>query len=257
MPFVAPARALAALALAACLGAAPVAAQETTAPEASRAAIEAIVREYILAHPEVVEEALRTLEAQREAAAEAALVATILERSEELANDRISPFAGDAEADVTIVEFLDYRCGFCRRAAPIVRELLAQDRDLRVVFKDLPILGPDSVAAARVALAAHEQDGYARLHAALYATDGPVNGESALALAGALGLDIARLRADMDDPAIEEAFARNEELARALEVRGTPAFVIGTAILPGFSSLADMQAAVAAERGRLAAMNGD
>ncbi len=228
-------------------------AEEPTFDQAQTEAIEKIVREYILTHPELVQQALQIAEAQRVAMAEKSLAQAILARRDQLLNDPGSPSVGSASADVTVVEFMDYRCGFCRRAAPIVKELLFNDTNVRVVFKEFPILGPDSVAAARVALAAQRQDRYAELHDAIYTTDGPIDEAGVLALAASLGLDVERLKAEMNDPEIDAIIARNEQLAQQLDIRGTPTFVIGTKILPGFSTIEQMQAAVAEERSRIAA----
>lgn len=230
-------------------------AEEPTFDQAQTEAIEKIAREYILTHPEIVQQALQIADAQRLVLAEKSLAQAILARRDLLVNDPGSPSVGGAGADVTVVEFLDFRCGFCRRAAPIVKELLFKDTNVRFVFKDFPILGPDSVAAARIALAAHRQDQarYAELHDAIYTTDGPIDEAGVLALAASLGLDVERLKADMNDPEIDAIIARNEQLAQQLDIRGTPTFVIGTKILPGFSTIEQLQAAVAEERSRIAA----
>jgi protein-disulfide isomerase len=237
--------------LAACPG--PAAAQPPApgVPEpALRGTVEQIIRDYLREHPEVVVEALRAAEERRRAAERARVAETVQARRGELLEDPAAPVGGNPRGDVTIVEFFDSRCGYCRRAAPVVKQLLRDDPRVRVVYKELPILGPDSLEAARVALAAHRQGKYAPLHDALMAADAPVTRSSALAAAAALGLDVGRLEQDMGTAAIAEALQRNQELARALGVNGTPAFVIGAEVVPGFADLATLRRLVERARAR-------
>lgn len=222
-----------------------------------KAAIEAIVRDYILAHPEIVEQALQAAEDRRAAAEQAALRQTLVELHDTLARDPDTPIVGNPDADVTVVAFTDYRCGFCRRAEPVIEQALAADPNLRVAFREFPILGPDSVDAARLALAAHRQDParYGALHRAIFASEDAIDEAGVLAIAAALGFDADGLRAAGNDPAIDAILTRNGELAQRLGIRGTPTFVIGATLLPGFSTLEAMQAAIADERARLATLD--
>ena len=233
----------------------PARAQDTSSATPDKAAIEAIIRDYILSNPEVVQQALQIAEAKRLATEQRAVQQAILGRRDVLVNDPDSPVIGNPEGDVTIVEFMDYRCGFCRRAAPVMTEVLDADPKLRLVFKEFPILGPDSVAAARVALAAHRLDPtrYGDLHHAIFASDQAIDEAGVLAIAGSLGYDVEAVKASLADPAIDTILTRNEQLAQQLGIRGTPTFIIGTTILPGFSSKEAILAAVADERVRLAA----
>lgn len=232
-----------------------LAAQEPAAIDpAQKAAIEAIIHDYLLAHPEVLEEALAAAEAARVAEAEAAQAAAVVALGDELANDPGTPFQGAADADVVIVEFLDYRCGFCRKSHGIVGQLLAEDPKLRVVYRDFPILGPDSVLASRVALAAHRQARYVDVHNAFYGSEVPLDADGIRAIAQNLGLDLGLIEADLDDPAIEAMILRNHQLAEQIGIGGTPAFIIGPTLIPGFASLEDMRQAIADERARVAAI---
>ena len=194
--------------------------------------IEKIVREYLLREPEIIYQALEELQ-RRQAEAEAARQqAAIAENRSELLNDPASPVGGNPDGDVTLVEFFDYRCAYCRRVVSSMRALLDEDRDLRVVFKELPVLGPDSERAARAALASRRQDGYVPFHFALMAAE-DLSLQGIRAAAEAVGLDPDRLEADMSAPEVNAAIQANYALANELGIEGTPAFVIGTQLIPG------------------------
>jgi protein-disulfide isomerase len=191
------------------------------------------VREYLLKNPEVIMEALQILQQRQRAAESENLKRTIAERGEEILNDPAAPVGGNPSGDVTVVEFFDYNCPYCRRVAPTIVELEETDPDLRLVYKEFPILGPGSQFAARAALASRKQGKYVPFHEALMAADGQVGEDSVLEIARDAGLDVDRLERDMSDPGIEAAIERNLELANALGITGTPSFVIGDEIVPG------------------------
>jgi protein-disulfide isomerase len=194
--------------------------------------IEKIVREYLLREPEIIYQALEELQ-RRQAEAEAARQqAAIAENRSELLKDPASPVGGNPDGDVTLVEFFDYRCAYCRRVVSSMRALLDEDRDLRVVFKELPVLGPDSERAARAALASRRQGGYVPFHFALMAAE-DLSLQGIRAAAEAVGLDPDRLEADMSAPEVNAAIQANYALANELGIEGTPAFVIGTQLIPG------------------------
>jgi protein-disulfide isomerase len=227
----------------------PVGARAAEAPDASRRQeIETIIREYLLAHPEVVTEALqeaerREQEAQRKRAAEA-----IRAHLAELTQDPGSPVGGNPQGRVTVVEFFDYQCGYCKREAVELKALLQTDSDIRLVYKDLPILGPASVFAARAALAAQKQGKHEALHAALMAASQPLTDQEVLRVAAQVGLDAAKLEKDMADPSVSQALDRNFRLQRALNIQGTPALIVGTELMPGAASLETLKALVARAR---------
>ena len=226
-----------------------VAVRAGEAPDASRRQeIEKIIREYLLAHPEVVTEALqeaerREQEAQRKRAAEA-----IRAHLAELTQDPGSPVGGNPQGRVTIVEFFDYQCGYCKREAVELKTLLQTDSDIRLVYKDLPILGPASVFAARAALAAQKQGKHEALHAALMAASEKLTDQEVLRIAAQVGLDAAKLEKDMADPSVSQALDRNFRLQRALNIQGTPALIVGTELIPGAASLETLKALVARAR---------
>jgi protein-disulfide isomerase len=158
--------------------------------------------------------------------------AAIADNQRELLDDPASPVGGNPSGDVTLVEFFDYRCTYCRRVVSSMRALLDEDRGLRVVFKELPVLGPDSVRAARAALASRKQARYVPFHFALMAAD-DLSPEGIRAIAKAVGLDPNQLEADMAAAEVTAAIEANYALANQLGIEGTPAFVIGDQVIPG------------------------
>ncbi len=203
-------------------------AQEIDEAEVKRLALEAI-RE----NPGIVMEAVEMLRRQEADAQAQAAQTALSDRREAIERDPNAPVLGNPEGDVTMVEFFDYNCPYCRRAAPDVHALIAQDPELRVVFREWPILGEDSVVAARASLAAEMQDGYEAFHFALMEISGRVDDAAIEAAAEAAGLDMDRLRADMEAPEVDAHIAASMELAQALGITGTPAFVIGDQVVPG------------------------
>lgn len=212
--------------------------------------VERIVREFLFKHPEVILEAVeRYREKQREEDAKRARMA-IVERKKELFEDPASPVAGNPSGDVTLVEFFDYRCGHCKRFAPSLTKLLAEDRKVRVVYKEFPILGPQSVIASRAALAAKAQDRYQPFHEALMSTKKPLNEDEIMKIASSVGLDLDRLKQDMKDPEIEKTIQRNQQLAQALGISGTPALIIDNELVPGAIPLDSLKQMIAKVRAK-------
>ena len=219
------------------------AAAQAFTPE-QRAGIVEILRDALRTDPSLLREAIAALDAA-EATQQAQAMETLQAR---LLRDADDPVIGNPAGDVTIVEFFDYRCSFCRRVHPEVRALLLQDRGVRYVAKELPILGPPSLVASRIALAAHRQGKWDAVNNALMRFNGDPTEANMLAAAIAAGADGARLRRDMNDPAIAQHIARNNELARLVGVTGTPAFVIGGQLIPGAVDLAELRRLVAQAR---------
>ena len=199
------------------------------------------VRDYLFEHPEVIMEAVGKLEARNRSAEASEAQTTLKARGDEVFRDPASPVGGNPTGDVTMVEFFDYNCPYCRRVANPMRETMAGDPNLRVVYKEIPILGPNSVLAAKAALAAHRQGRYVAFHEALMQAKGVADEASALRVAAEIGLDVERLKADMADAAIQSAIDRNLRLAQALRISGTPGFVIGDQILRGATDAATLR----------------
>lgn len=195
------------------------------------------VRAYLLAHPEVIPEAMGRLQ-DRESGK------LIAARRDQIVRPYAGAWAGDPQGDVTLVEYFDYNCGYCRASLPAVAQLLQRDPHLKIVYRELPILAQSSHAAARASLAAAAQGRYPAFHQALYAA-GPVSDASIAAAAKATGVDPARVPADAD-----AEIRRNVETAQALGMSGTPTWVVGDRLLQGAQTLDALQDAVAAARGR-------
>ena len=202
-----------------------------TIPE--RSAIERLVRDYLLRNPEIIEEALTALQAKKEAALEQRTRSAIIEHGEALRQHPVSPVSGNPHGDVTVVEFFDYQCGYCKRSLEVVMDLLKTDRQVRIVWKEFPILGPVSGFAARAAMAAKQQGEYLRFHVGVMSLPGRLTETAVMGVAKDIGLDVARLRRDMEDSAIDSYLEETAKLARAIGIRGTPAFVIGETLVPG------------------------
>ena len=210
-----------------------------------RQAIKEIVREYLIENPEVIEEAMRALRAKRDAARQQVVRKVIESNQDAIFSHSMTPVSGDAGGDVTLVEFFDYQCGYCKRALAPMKELLASDTRLRVVWKEFPILGPVSRFAARAAMAAARQGRYLDFHLAAMGAPGKLTESSVMGIAERLGIDIGRLRQDMEDPAIEKYLDETRRLAEDLGITGTPAFVIGDTVVPGAVGIARLRELIA------------
>ena len=210
----------------------------------------ALIETHIAENPEIVLGAIQELQRREAEAKENQVRSHLAAAHAQLTRDPRSPVAGNPEGDVTVVEFFDYNCPYCKAIKPTLHELLAGDPGIRFVYKELPILGAASRTAAKAALAAWRQgaERYRHIHDALLEVQGPLTNEAVFRVATQIGLDMERLRRDMEDPAIAAAIAANRALARRLNITGTPAFVIGEAIIPGAVSLEELREAVAKAR---------
>lgn len=195
--------------------------------------IEQVVEDYIRSRPEVIEQALIALQTKRQAAEKERVKAAINEQRNQLLADATSLVSGNPAADVTLVEFFDYRCVFCKKAHSTVAQLLKDDPRIRGVYKDLPVLDEESVFAAKAALAARAQGKHHALQEALLAAKTDLTPVQVMKIAGQVGLETKKLAAAMLDPALNAIIDRNRALAQAVGVAGTPAFVIGCELVPG------------------------
>lgn len=212
-----------------------------TSDPAFQKAVEKVVEQYIITHPEVIELTLQGLQAKRQAKERDRIRQAIATSQAELLNDPHSPVSGNLKGDVTVVEFFDYRCGYCKRVAGAVTQLQQDDPNVRIVYKDFPILGEASVFAARAALASRTQNKHLEFHEALLASNKELTSEAVLTIAQQVGLDPAKLEKDMKAPALEEIIERNRALARELGINGTPGFIVGTEVVPGAIELKDLK----------------
>lgn len=199
----------------------------------TEARVRELVRETILANPEILMEAIAILEeraAQDRVTASADIIAA---QRQLLERDSNAPVLANPDGDVTIVEFFDYNCPYCRRAVPAVEGLIEADPGIRLVYREWPILGEGSVFAARAALAARQQGFYEEFHWALMGMNGRAEERSVLRIAEEVGLDIDQLRADMEAPEVAEHIETSIRLADLLGITGTPTFILGDNLVPG------------------------
>jgi len=200
--------------------------------ETQRQEMGEIIRDYLLENPELLREVIQALEAKEQEAGAAAMTDTIRERGEALYRGEHDLVAGNPDGSVTMVEFFDYNCGYCKRAMSDVLALIESDDDLRVVFKEWPILGEGSRFAARAALASRKQGKYWEFHQALMATRS-VDETTTLEVAERIGLDVDQLKADMEAPEVAAVIEGNMQLASAFGIQGTPAFFVDDQMIPG------------------------
>ncbi len=223
----------------------PAAALDLSAmTEEERALFREEVRSYLMENPEVIMEAVNALEARQAAAQAQADVDLVAEHADEIFNDGFSYVGGNPQGDITLVEFMDYRCGFCKRAFGEVEKLLAADDNIRFVVKEFPILGEQSLLASRFAIATklvEGEDAYKALHDALMAFNGEINLPALRRLAGTFELDSAAIEARMDDEAITEELRATRALAQRLQISGTPTFVLEDEMLRGFLPVDQLQ----------------
>lgn len=225
----------------------PAAAQQAPQPQLPQAEVERMVREYLLREPEVVYQALQELQRRQEVAQAETRRKLVAEHREAIFAAKDDAVGGNPQGDVTLVEFFDYRCGYCRTMAEGLRGLIGQDPRLRYVFKDMPILSAESATAAKAALAASRQGKYAEMHFALMQAK-ELDQASVLELARKTGLDPQRLAADMEDPAIAAKLEENLRLAQTLGIDGTPSFVVGDQVIPGATEITRLAELIGSER---------
>lgn len=201
-----------------------------------RAAIEKIVREYILTHPEILPQAMENLRAQE-------LTKVVVQNRTAIETPVGDAWEGAADADVTLVEFFDYACGYCRASIADIDRLLAEDKKLKVVYRDMPVLGEDSVEAARLSVAAAMAGKFNTMHKPLYAKGRPTP-DALAAVRKEIGLD----RAAIANPAVDQELTKNLQLQRQLDLSGTPAWVVGNKVLVGAVGYDALKAAIAEAR---------
>ena len=210
-----------------------------------RSEIVQIVRQALRDDPSILRDALTSLQADEQSRAQVDASGAIAAQHAALVADPADPVEGNPAGQVTVVEFYDPRCPYCRQMLPVIAAMLQTDANVRWVLKDIPILGPSSVLASRALLAAQRQGGYSKLQAAIMQSSTPPTMASLRAEAEHEGLDAARLERDMGDPAIQARLDQNLQLAASLHIEGTPALIIGDRIIPGAVDLPELQRAVA------------
>jgi protein-disulfide isomerase len=226
----------------------PGLARAQTFSEPQRSEIERIVKDYLIAHPEVLQDAVAELEKRQQAADAEKAKAAVASNTETLFNSARQVVVGNPKGDVTLVEFFDYNCGYCKRALSDLLDLMKNDSSLRVVLKEFPVLGPGSVEAAQVAVAARMQDKtgkkYLEFHQKLLGGRGQADKARALAAAKDAGFDMARLEHDLTSDEVKVTIDESMKLAETLGLNGTPSYVVGTDVVVGAVGLDALKAKV-------------
>lgn len=204
---------------------------------------EKALRDVLRTNPEIVVEAIEAYRAKQEAEKAQKAREALASRRKDLEGGAMTPIGGNPVGSVTVVEFFDYQCGFCKRVFPSILSLIQSDKRIRYVFKELPILGPASMIAARAAVAAWKIDKkkYLPFHTALMASRGRLNEDKIIRLAEQSGIDPADLKKAMKEPEVYQELQNNLNLAQELNINGTPAFIIGNTIVPGAVSLEELK----------------
>jgi protein-disulfide isomerase len=217
-----------------------------------RREIETIVKDYLLAHPEVMQDVMSEMEKRQQAAEAEKHRAAVVENNATLFNSPHQVVLGNPRGNVTMVEFFDYNCGFCKRALSDMLDLLKTDPNLKFVLKEFPVLGEGSVEAARVAVAVRMQDvsgkKYIEFHQKLLGGRGQADKARALAVAKEVGFDLARIEKDMGSDEVKKTIDEDMKLADALGVSGTPSYVVGDELVVGAVGLDTLKEKIAAER---------
>ena len=217
-----------------------------------RTAIESIVHEYLIAHPEVLQEAMNELEKRQSAAEAEKHKVAVKDNASKLFSSPHQVVLGNPDGNVTFVEFFDYNCGYCRGAMNDMLTLMRDDAKLKIVLKEFPVLGPGSLEAAQVAVAVRMQDTtgkkYLDFHTKLLGGRGQADKARALGVAKEVGLDMNRLEKDMTSPEVNETLQETFKLAEALGLNGTPSYVIGSDVVVGAIGLAGLQGKVSTAR---------
>jgi len=220
--------------------------------------IEGIIQNYILENPKIILQSIREMEAREQHAKEQRVQQTLSDRSKDLIADPNSYVGGNPDGDITLVEFFDYQCGYCKQVHPTVSKLLKEDGNIRFVYKEFPILGPASVYAARAAIASRPQNKYFEFHNALMELKGPLSQQRVLKVAETVGIDAIRLAKDIEATQSDSdgVMELNYDLAKDLNINGTPAFIVGNTVIRGAADLVSLKEAIAAGRAEKAAQGG-
>ncbi len=213
-----------------------------------KAEIESIIQSYLLEHPEILRDMSIRLDAADKEREVQARAGTLKNKAAEIFHDETDAVLGNPKGDVTVVEFMDYNCGWCKKSVKEMKVLLETDKNIRVVMKEFPIFGEGSEYAAKAALASVKQGKYWELHQALFAAESKVTPEVVDQIAVEQGLDLARLKTDMQDPEIAANIQRTQILAQTLLFTGTPAFLVDDQVTPGYTPIDGLMASIATVR---------
>jgi protein-disulfide isomerase len=210
--------------------------------------VERIIHDYLLKHPDVLMDAIAAAADKEKADKLARSDETIRAHHDELYNDPASEVGGNPRGDVTVVEFFDYRCPYCKMVQPVLESLVASDHNLRIVYKEFPILGAASTYATKMALASRAQGKYDAFHRAMMDTKGQIDESAVDRVAASVGIDIALAKAGMSAPTIEALIKKDYALADNLNISGTPSFIIADKLYPGAMTFDELKKAIADAR---------
>jgi len=212
----------------------PAIAQDKSAfTAAQREQLKTLVHDYLMENPEVIAEAIGKLQEKEEAKKDQDRLATIAMNKQELINPKEQTAIGNLQGDITIVEFFDYNCGYCKSMFNDLLQVMKSDGKIKIVTKEFPILGPSSITATKAALASRNQRKYAEFHQALMTYKGGLNDAAIMTVAKGVGLNVEKLQEDMKDPEFDKLIEKNHDLAKQLGITGTPALLIGDTFIGG------------------------
>ena len=218
--------------------------------DAQTSEIGEVVKAYIIAHPEIIQQALETLDARNKEAASKAQSSAIAELHDVIYDSPNQAVIGNPQGKIELVEFVDYNCGYCKRALADTRAMIDQDKDVKIVLKEFPILSPGSVEAARVASAVNKvaPDKYAAFHFELMGGRGQADEAKALDAAGKVGVDVTAVKTAMADPKITDGIQESYKIARKLDISGTPTYIVGDELVAGAIGIDDLRQKFASMR---------
>ncbi len=215
---------------------------------AQKTEMEKIVHDYLMEHPEILRDMANKLDVNDKKNEAEARIGTLQSKAGEIFHDASDAVVGNPKGDVTVVEFFDYNCGWCKKSIVEMKALVAKDKNVRIVMKEFPIFGEGSEYAARAALASVKQGKYWAFHQALFASESKVTAEVTDQIAAEVGLDVAKMKKDMQDPAIAENIQKTQILAQTMLITGTPAFIVDDQVFPGYTQLDGLEASLATVR---------
>jgi protein-disulfide isomerase len=216
-----------------------------TFDDADKTAIQGIVKDYLLKNPEIIREALIELERRTAEAEKNRQKKLVAENQALLTDPKYAHIAGNEKGDITVVEFFDYNCPYCRQSLKDIEKLMDADKNVRVILKEYPILGKASTTAAMAALASRKQGKYMEFHTALLSAKGRINDEQITKIAKSVGLDVEKLKADMKSADVIEAHKKNMEVGQKLGINGTPTFIFNDQVIPQVLPFEAMQQLIA------------
>jgi protein-disulfide isomerase len=228
-----------------CLG---LPARADTFTPAQQEELQKLVRTYLVQHPEILREMATALDVKDKKTEVETRANVLSTNAKDIFHNAGDAIAGNDKGDVTVVEFMDYNCGWCKKSVKEMQSIVGSDKKVRVVMKEFPIFGEGSEYAAKAAMASVKQGKYWEFHQALFATEGKVTVQSTDATAKSIGIDLAKMKADMKDPAIAATMAKNQQLASALLITGTPGFIVDGTLFPGYEQKDVLMAAIAGVR---------